>query len=225
METKNLIIQDFDIKTEGEDAGVFSGYGSTFGGEPDSYGDIIAEGAFIDSIQKGGRNGNGIAMLWSHDHSRPIGTWTALAEDNIGLAVTGKLAINSTDGKDMFELMKIGAVKGLSIGYNTLEKEVDYENDTQTLKKINLWEISPTVFPANTRATITTVKSMIEEAKNERELEKSLREVGLSKSAAQYLVSLCKDKLFEKKSEDSSMIKIYKGLIDLKEEIKNLNKG
>lgn len=223
METKNLNIGEFELKTEGSEAGIFTGYGSTFGGNPDSYGDIVAPGAFTKTISKGGRNGNGVAMLWQHDFSRPIGTYLEMVEDSKGLKVRGQLAINSTDGGDMFELMKIEAVKGLSIGYDPIDYERDEKNKTRTLKEVSVWEISPVTFPANTRATITGVKSIIEEANDERELERGLRESGLSKSAANYIVSLCKEKLFERKSKNEDyIIPLLKGLTDLNDELKKL---
>jgi hypothetical protein len=57
------------------------------------------------------------------------------------------------------------------------------------LKKLDLWEISPVTFPANTRATITTVKDF-EGCATERELEGKLRDAGLSRKAAEYIISL-----------------------------------
>jgi len=222
METKNLNVDDFELKTEGSDIGIFTGYGSTFGGQPDSYGDIVEKGAFLNTIKKGGRNGTGVAMLWQHSFDRPIGTWSEMDEDSKGLKVRGQLAIKSTDGSDMFELMKIKAVKSLSIGYDTVSYETDEKKQIRNLKEVNLWEISPVVFPANTRATITNVKSMIEDANNERELEHSLRDAGLSNSASKFIVSLCKDKLFERKSKKQDyMIPLFKCIHEINEQIKN----
>jgi hypothetical protein len=63
------------------------------------------------------------------------------------------------------------------------------------LKKIDLWEISPVMFPANNRARIDRVKSAIEDAKTVRELEGALKESGLSINTAKYITKLCKDKL------------------------------
>jgi len=224
MEKKNLAIEEFELKTDGDEAGIFTGYGSTFGGKPDSYGDVIAKGAFSETLTKGGVSGLGVAMLWQHDMSRPIGTYLEASENGKGLKLKGQIAINSTDGKNMFELMKIKAVKGLSIGFGAVESEYDHEKGIRTLTKIDLYEVSPVVFPANNRATITNVKSIIEDAKNPRDFENGLREAGLSKNAAEYIVSLCKDKLFEKKSDTDSMKKIYEGLTQLNSELESLKK-
>ncbi|MCK5606772.1 HK97 family phage prohead protease, partial [Candidatus Pacearchaeota archaeon] len=71
----NVSFDEIDLKEDGDEAGVFTGYGSTFGGKPDSYGDIVVAGAFRNTLAKGGRNGNGVAMLWQHEMHNPIGIW------------------------------------------------------------------------------------------------------------------------------------------------------
>ena len=189
-----------------EETGKFTGYASAFGGKPDSYGDVIAYGAFSKSILSGGRNQNGVAMLWQHSTDQPIGIWEEMYEDNKGLKVQGQLAIGTTLGDDVFVLMKMGAIKGLSIGWDLQRNskgepekdsfEVDEKTQVRTLKKIDLWEVSPVTFPAQIRARITGVKS-IEQAQNERELEHALRDLGLSQKQSVYIVSLCKPGLRE----------------------------
>ena len=61
-----------EAKAEGA-AGIVSGYASTFGGMPDSYGDVIAVGAFADSLKQHKAANTRPALLWSHDQSSPIG--------------------------------------------------------------------------------------------------------------------------------------------------------
>jgi hypothetical protein len=90
----------------------------------------------------------------------------------------------------------MGAIKGLSIGYNTIDYEYNNETKIRTLKEVELWEISLVTFPANVNATITGIKAF-EEAKNIREFENVLREAGLSFNQAKYLIHLCQDS-FEK---------------------------
>jgi len=198
-------------KKDVQETGLFTGYGSTFGGKPDSYGDIIAPGAFSDSIAKNGRGGMGIAMLYQHDSTQPIGIWNHIAQDKKGLYMEGQLALKTQRGAETYELMKMGALKGLSIGFDmpkTSDGKVDPEaievnekNRTQLLKRINLWEVSPVTFAANTRARVTGVKNF-EEAKTVRELERLLRDSGLSKSEAVYLASMCKSGLRDSGADD-----------------------
>lgn len=213
---------DYELKEDDGKEGFFKGLGSPFGGKPDSYGDVVVAGAFTKTIKNGGRNGNGIAMLWMHDTHRPIGVYPELAEEKKGLIVAGQLAVKATDGKDMHELMKIKAVQGLSIGYETLEYEMDNKKKIRYLIEIALWEISPVTFPAATSATITSVKEAVESAKTERELEHALREQGLSSKAAMYIVSLCKDNLFKPQIKDSGMGKILESLHNVRSEIEQI---
>lgn len=188
-------IKEADIKEDG----TFEGYGSTFGGDPDSYGDVIAQGAFQKSLQKGGRNGTGIAMLWQHDYTQPVGTWRNIQEDSKGLAVAGKLIRAVRQGQEAYELLKAKAINALSIGFNTVDYEISKDTKIRTLKEIELWEISLVTFPANVHATITGVKAL-QEAKNIRDFERILREAGLSSRQAVYICSLCKSH-FDNRSE------------------------
>lgn len=193
--SNDFIDVPFEIKGLTDD-GTFEGYGSMFGGEPDAYGDVVVKGAFKKSISKGGRNGFGIAMLYQHDPKQPIGTWQMLKEDDQGLYVKGKLIRGVQKADEAYLLMKEKALRGLSIGYDTLDHEIveDKKRNTRTryLKEVNLWEISPVTFPALVRAQITNVKDAIRSAKNERDLEAALREAGLSYGQAKDVAFMCK---------------------------------
>lgn len=201
-ETKSYLDFPFEVKAEDiSEDGTFKGYGSLFVKNPDAHGDIIAPGAFTKTLSQGGRNKTGIAMLWQHRSDQIPGVWQSLTEDSKGLATAGKLAVKTRLGSDVYEIMKLAAElktfnMSMSIGYDPIEYEIDEKKKIRTLKEINLWEISIVTFPARLGATITQVKS-IEDAKTERELEEVLRESGLSKSAALYVVKLCKPSLRE----------------------------
>jgi len=181
------------------DDGTFKGYGSLFNKTPDAYGDLVAPGAFIDTLAAGGRNKTGVAMLWQHDSSKIPGVWISLDEDKRGLKTAGKLALKTSLGSDVYEIMKLGAETktfklGMSIGYDAVEYDTNKEKQTRTLKKVDLWELSIVTFPAKLGAVVSTVKA-IEEAKNVRDLENALREAGHSKNQAQMIISVCKASL------------------------------
>jgi hypothetical protein len=73
---ENKLSPVFNFKlASAEASGLFAGYGSTFGGEPDSYGDVIAPGAFSDSLKRYATSNAMPALLWAHDPSEPIGKW------------------------------------------------------------------------------------------------------------------------------------------------------
>ena len=46
--------------------GTVRGYAATFDREPDCYGDVIAPGAFADSLERWGKVGKPIPLLYGH---------------------------------------------------------------------------------------------------------------------------------------------------------------
>lgn len=219
---KNYLDVPFEVKSENiKESGIFTGYGSTFGGKPDSHGDVVVKGAFTKTLLEGGRNGTGVAMLYQHDAHKPIGIWKEIVEDSKGLKVTGQLAMKVPLAQDAYELMKIGALKGLSIGYNPIVKEIDEKKKIRYLKEVDLWEISPVTFPANTKARVTVIKA-IEDATTTREIEKALREAGLSKSEALLIAKLCRPSLREAEETggNSGLSTILDSLIMVNENFK-----
>lgn len=127
-----------------------AGYASTFGGTPDSYGDVIAAGAFVESIAHR-------ATKFLFEHMQPIGKQLEIREDDKGLF--GRWSIVDTQaGTDAYKLAKAGVLDSLSIGYQTLDAEYR-EDGTRILKKVDLFEVSAVAIPANANALITDVKS------------------------------------------------------------------
>jgi len=183
-----MLHKDFclEIKATDED-GVIEGYGSTFGGEPDSYGDVILPGAFAESLVKHKRAGTMPLMLWGHEtYSPPIGTWEDMAEDGKGLWVKGRIDVEDPMGQRVHRALKRKAMRGLSIGYETIEARNDPKRTgVRLLEKLELWEVSAVNFPANRRANVTGVKNICDGGlPSLPEFEAFLREAGFSKSQA-----------------------------------------
>lgn len=152
LERKSLPFKVSDIKAAG-DGWEVAGYASTFGGEPDSYGDVVAKGAFLDSLAKRPN----VRLLWQHDMGEPIGKVISLTEDDKGLF--GRWSLVATDtGKKAHTLLHHDLVDSLSIGF--LTEEADYREDgVRVLKAVELVEVSIVTIPANTNAVITSFKS------------------------------------------------------------------
>lgn len=180
----------------------FGGYGAVFG-NVDSYGDVIAPGAFAESLANAKKSGIWPAMLSQHggwgvsaDDMMPIGIWTDLVEDGTGLRASGRLAA-TTRGRDAYQLLKMQprpAINGLSIGYIPREWSARSkpEEPRRTLKKVELVEVSLVTFPANPKARVESVKS-IEEFQTLADAERFLRDAGgLSRSEAVAFVSRVK---------------------------------
>jgi HK97 family phage prohead protease len=193
---KDVALADCEIKILEE--GIVTGYAATFHKKPDLGGDVIEPGAFLETIKNGGVHGNGIKVLWQHQHMKPIGIPLEMKEDKRGLFVKTQLGMETQDGHDAFIWAKMGAIDGHSIGYKIYDfrrNDEDKNKVSRYLKKLGLYEYSFVTFAMNPRAGITNVKTAIKTAKTERELERALRDAGLSKSEAQYVVALCKPKL------------------------------
>lgn len=185
-------VREFPLTIKANEAGVVEGYGAVFG-NIDLYSDVVAAGAFAKSIDVHIKAGTMPAMLWQHNANEPIGVWTEMAEDANGLRVKGQLALNTTRGKEAHELMKMGALNGLSVGFITEQYEYDVDTDVRTITEANLWEVSTVTFPANTKARVLSVKSLDALAKDPtpKNAENYLRDSGMSKSERVTFVSLC----------------------------------
>ena len=180
----------------------FTGYGAVFG-NVDSYGDVIVKGAFRETLREAKKSKQFPSMLLQHggwgmdsESLMPVGIWTDMEEDDIGLKLSGKLA-NTVRGKEAHTLLTMKprpALNGLSIGYRVKEFTLGTKPDEprRTLKKIDLHEVSLVTFPANPKARIQSVKS-IEDLATLSDAEAWLRDAaGLSRSAALAFVSRCK---------------------------------
>lgn len=149
----------FAVKALDDDAGEIEGYASTFGGEPDSYGDVVAPGAFAASLKEHRKRGTRPKMFWQHDPDEPIGRWTEAEEDDTGLRVRGRLNMGVPRAASAYALLKAGDIEGLSIGYRIRKHEVDDDTGVWTLKEVDLFEVSVVSIPANDRALVATVKA------------------------------------------------------------------
>lgn len=138
--------------------GTFSGYAAIFS-ERDLGNDVIAPGAFARSLER--RGASDIRMLFQHDPDQPIGTWQSIREDGRGLHVTGRLARNVEKGREVLELMRAGAIDGLSIGFRTVRasNRKSGAHPSRHILEADLWEISVVTFPMQPDARIDAVKS------------------------------------------------------------------
>lgn len=203
MTTKTLDFQ-CELKASG-DTGTFSGYGSVFS-ITDKGGDIVSPGAFADTLAEAKAAGRLPAMLWQHRQAEPIGIYTSMEEDSVGLKVEGKLALKTSRGAEAYELLKMGAISGLSIGYRVRDDSWDRVTGTRTIKKADLVELSLVTMPMNDAARVSAVKT-IEDLDSLSEIERYLRDAGsFSRSEATALVSRIKSVIGRSDSgEDADM--------------------
>lgn len=180
----------FDIKQMPDETGVFTGYGAVFG-NVDAGHDIVMRGAFAESLAKAASTRKMPKMLWQHDMRQPIGVWQEMREDDHGLFVRGKFTKGVQRASETYALMLDGAIDGLSIGYRSLDDEIDRDLGVRKLKKLDLMEVSVVTLPMNEAATVTGVKALLSglSAQEWRDLEAALRDEDLSRADAVKAVS------------------------------------
>jgi HK97 family phage prohead protease len=140
-----------DIKGLSEDGtfeGILSPYGSI-----DQGGDLIEPGSYTKTLKD---QGNVRPMLWQHKTDEPIGT-LELSDRPDGLWAKGKILLELPTGKIAYTLIKAKAIKGLSIGYETVKSTM--VKGVRHLKELKLYEGSIVTFPMATDAMITAVKA------------------------------------------------------------------
>lgn len=145
---------------EGETTRSVQGYAAKYNSQSevlrdwwgDEFVEEIAEGAFDDSLRD-----NVIKALWNHNSDFVLGSTKSstlrLNSDSTGLHFDLDLP-NNNWGNDAYESVNRGDVDGVSFGFRVIEDkwgktEVNgQEMLKRTLLKVNLFEISPTPFPA-----------------------------------------------------------------------------
>ena len=156
MERKSLLLE---VKSVGDDgAGYLEGYGAVKH-NIDSYKDVLMDGAFDDLQTLIDEGFMGEAHAWD----KAVGMVMEAKEDANGLWV--KMDYHSTqDAQDLrtkvAERIAKGKKVGLSIGYYTKESEEgEYKGErVRFLKKIQVFEVSVVLMPANDQATVLAAK-------------------------------------------------------------------
>ena len=202
------------------DQGVFEGYASVFN-NTDLGNDVIKTGAFTKSIR---RRKNSIKLLWQHQSDNPIGVFDSIKEDEKGLYVKGRL-VRHGQGEVAYELLKMGALDGMSIGFRVNPNKVSYDKRTRkrVIEEVDLMEISLVTFPMNQLAKVEKVKSE-GEGTTIREWERLFREeIGLSRSDAKIAAGAAIDGL-SRKSETVSERLGEESVSELVDAMNNLSK-
>ncbi len=179
MPIEEMITEHLDLhceykEVEADEDGSFEGYASIFNNK-DLGNDVIRKGSFLETLQD--RKAKSIKLLYQHKTDEPIGVIDSLTEDSKGLFLKGRLAMGTQKGKEVFELMKMGALDSMSIGYRLKPDGYKYDDKLKrrVIKQIDLMEVSLVTFPMNPKAKVTKVKLA---EMNVREIEHYLRDEG-----------------------------------------------
>ena len=174
MLTKNTAA--IDVKAGPEDGlkeGEFLVYPSTFTKQPDSYGDIVAPGAFLKTIATWKNSGLTLPGLFGHRMDDPD-FWVAgaidMGEDEHGWWVKGEFDLESPKGKHVYRLVKGRRLNQLSFAYDVIDGAgVELDNGVRAyeLRELKVYEFSFVPVGANQDTSVVAVKSILDHVTQE----------------------------------------------------------
>lgn len=189
------LVTPFSVETRSVDAekGTFSGWASTTA--LDSWGTILAPGAFDESIAEHKRNNTMPALLAQHNWQAVLGRILDIESrsrgDSAGLWMDAGFELETQLGRDYNALIQPKprpALNGLSVGFEPDWEAIEWIDDVLVFHRAKLWEVSVVTFPANEEARIENARGPLE-VRTERDLELLLRDAGRSRSAAKAIAS------------------------------------
>jgi len=199
------------VKFDSE-SGTFTCYGNVKG-VVDHALDKTMDGAFRDSIKAHKQAGTMPGMFWMHQsYDLPVGVWTDMEEDSKGLKMTGRLSKTAL-GSDIETLAKDGALNKFSIGYYVDDEKWNSEGGYNELRKVSITEVSWVTRACNEESVLLDIKSRMDEGgelPTKRELEKLLKESGLSSRQAKKVADCYSPTV----KSDTGLFSELKGLLD-----------
>lgn len=181
-EVRRIHVDKLEVRTiEGTENRVVGGYVNKFNQQSslmrDRWGDefveVISESAFNKTLETKSQK-----ALWNHNTDLVLGSVSAgtlnLFVDGIGLRCEITLP-NTTWGNDAYESIQRGDVDGMSFGFRCVEdmwSKTQYEDREiykRTILEVELFEVSPCVFPAypDSQINCRSFESFKEEHKSE----------------------------------------------------------
>ena len=156
MKTKQILSKIHSVaKTKDADNDPFimriKAYATTE--KKDRYGEITDKAAFMRAMPKFMTTNGAVSM---YNHRTNIGKILSYEEDKKGVIVETGIA-NTTQGRDLAELISVGAVSRMSFMFGNSEYE-KVDESTRRLKAFEIFEIGPVDIPANTGARIIGAK-------------------------------------------------------------------
>lgn len=160
-----------DLRAAAEE-GIIEGYAAVWN-TVDSYDSTFQRGAFTKTLQE---RGHRVKILWNHE-DEVIGKPLEIREDDKGLFVRAQLVLSVPKAREVYDLVKAGAIDTFSFGFRTIKDK--WVNSVRTITEVMLLEISPVIFEANNNAVITGVRAMDEAEKRSKMYKESYGEYEL----------------------------------------------
>ena len=155
-------VKSFELKAS--ENGSIKGYFSTWTREPDAVGDVVAKGAFVESFAHIEEKGGTVPFLWNHqsdDLKSYIGTAYGFGEDEHGAYFEASFD-DTEEAQRARELALDGRLCKFSFAYDVLDSgEVTLEDGRKAneLRKLELFEVSLVMYPANPDTSVIEVKA------------------------------------------------------------------
>lgn len=150
---------------EGGQPGEFTALVSAFGVQ-DLHGEVVAHGAFTDTLGEWAARGRNIPAIWSHQWADPdsfIGEYVGAEETEDGLLLRGLLDVDDNPrAARVYDLMRKGRVVEFSIGGGVRDWELVERPDADPvlhLTSIDLWEAGPCFKGVNPGTELQSVKA------------------------------------------------------------------
>lgn len=160
-EIRKIQVNKLEVRTiEGSENRVVGGYVNKFNQQSeimrdywgDEFVEVISDSAFNKTLETKSQK-----ALWNHNTDLVLGSVSAgtlnLFTDGVGLRCEITLP-NTTWGNDAYESIQRGDVDGMSFGFRCIEdmwSKTEYEGREiykRTILEVELFEVSPCVFPA-----------------------------------------------------------------------------
>lgn len=181
---------------DGLNEGEFIVYPSTFIRQPDSYGDVVAKGAFAKGIQKRKEQGIVLPGLFGHRMDDPdmyVASAIEESEDEHGWRVKGMFDLEDAKAQKVYRLVKGRRLRELSFAYDVVDEgsvTLDGGVKANELRELDVFEFSFVPIGANRDTSVVAVKAAADHlivdlkagrvisAKNESELRTAYEAIG-----------------------------------------------
>ena len=176
---------------------------------------------FMDWAKTFSAEGKPLPMFLNHAaDSMPVGEWHSFEFDDDGMTACGKIYVNTTAGSDLYQIMTESPTMfgGVSVGayadeYQWVKEDGepmmagdDTDEGYFQITKGGLREVSVVMYPNNPQAEVQKLEYFrADGSANLKNLEKALREAGISKKDAVTSASIFK-KVLETRDADQTPI-------------------
>lgn len=167
---------------------------------------------FMDWANEFSKAGRPLPMFVNHSSDEiPVGEWTSFEFDDVGMTATGRLYMNTSAARDLYQIMKESPTMfgGVSVGaYAEAYQMVDANGEPDQsdeayfqITKGGLREVSVVMYPNNPAAEVSKLEYFRPDGSADlKVLEKALRDASLSKKDAVTAASVFKKVLEQREA-------------------------